>query len=613
MPVSARGGLGVTLGFLCSLLGAQAHAQEPDAKAAHAQETYERQRVEALLGKERMQQDPSPEGKRIAWIRVYRNEVFEENDLIVPIVLPSWAPTWPNAFHWLTQESVVRRELLLEVGAPFRDVLAEETMRNLRSLGILALVRIAAVRTANPDEVGVVVYTRDIWTLRLETDVSGTGKAGQLTAQLIERNLFGRNKQAGVRFDIRPMSFSIGETYYDRRLFAGELQLYETLDVIFNTEAGTPEGSQGQLYLSRPFYNLAQHVAYDLDLSHAVFVNRQLRNGEYVGIDPETGMECDPQTAGCPALVWDEKRFQVLAQAHYRRGIRYRQTYTAGMGFRQRSAQPNEETGLAPEDAAAFAANVLPTERRDVFPLVRYRLSLPDFEVFQNLGSFGQSETVQVGPMLDAQMEFPAEFLGSTAGGMIVAGSGEYVWAKHDGMFDVEVGGRTRLANGRVLDQWLLTEVKGATPAFLAGRLVARLRWEGRRADSTNTQVTLGGDNGLRGYVSQAFRVVGGNLMQANLEYRSLPLVLASIHLGGVLFYDAGAVYAHTNAITGHHAVGAGVRVLLPQFNRYAFRADVGVPLDQDGFSVVVTYGSDQVIPLTPAEKLAASQDVRVR
>ena len=87
---------------------------------------------------------------------------------------------------------MIERELLLAEGERYDEARAEESMRNLRALGIFALVRIVAVTTPDPNAVGLLVYTRDLWSLRLETGFAGTGKAFQLTAQVSERNFLGR-------------------------------------------------------------------------------------------------------------------------------------------------------------------------------------------------------------------------------------------------------------------------------------------------------------------------------------------------------------------------------------------------------------------------------------
>ena len=78
---------------------------------------------------------------------------------------------------WLTDPEVIERELLLAEGDVYDEARAEESMRNLRALGIFALVRIVAVTTPDPKRSGLLVYTRDLWSLRLETGFAGTGEA----------------------------------------------------------------------------------------------------------------------------------------------------------------------------------------------------------------------------------------------------------------------------------------------------------------------------------------------------------------------------------------------------------------------------------------------------
>ena len=46
------------------------------------------------------------------------------------------------------------------------------------------------------------------------------------------------------------------------------------------------------------------------------------------------------------------------------------------------------------------------------------------------------------------------------------------------------------------------------------------------------------------------------------------------MHLGGVLFYDAGSAFDQSPSFV--HTVGVGVRLLFPQFNTFPFRLDFG-------------------------------------
>jgi hypothetical protein len=232
-----------------------------------------------------------------------------------------------------------------------------------------------------------------------------------------------------------------------------------------------------------------------------------------------------------------------------------------------------------------------------VAPSFSYALSLPRYHVFQNLRTYGQSENVRVGPSASASFAFPIEALGSSQDAMTFSYGAGYVWALGRGLLDLSASAGARYEGGEASDQAVSALARGATPPWLLGRLVGRLSFYGQRRDTSGSQVTLGGAT-LRGYESGAFRVLGGNSIRGNLEYRSLPLDILSVHLGGVLFYDVGSVYATVDEVEMHHSAGLGFRVLFPQFNRSVFRFDFGVPLDADGYSVVLSYGSSQAVSL---------------
>lgn len=604
MPLWASAGVCYTL--LCASSAQRASAQR-------VEDSYEQKRVLQHLAAVNLRVDPAPEGKRIRRISFERREVFEGDDLLVPVVLPRFAATWPNTFHWLTETSTIRRELLVREGEPYRATLAEESMRNLRNLGILALVRVVPIQSGEPDTVDVLVYTRDLWSLRFEQEFSGAGKSFELGAQLVERNFLGRDKALAARFSLQPDVYTIGQSFVDPRVAGEPLRLSESFDLIMNRASGKPEGSTGVLYFGRPFYDIAQRFSIDVTLGYAVFVWRDLRAGELLGFDARPGAthgdSCAVGSADCIPLVWDETRVKLDAGVHRRFGERYTQTFSAGAGVYDRDAKANAETRLrSAEQARVFSTEVLPRARRDVYPFVRYQLSVPQFRVFTNLATFGLSESVQIGPNLDSTLLVPLKFLGSTRDGMSVQGSVGYVWAGHDALLDVVAEGWSRLDAGRAIDQHGVVQLRAASPsyAWLWGRLVGRFFWGVRRNDTQNTLVTLGGGNGLRGYPAQYLFGRSADRILWNVEYRTRPWLLQSIHLGLVVFYDGGSVYKGLSNLRVHQAVGAGVRVLFPQFNHYVFRLDLGQPIGERGLSVLLSYGSDQVVALTPGEDAAA-------
>jgi hypothetical protein len=121
-------------------------------------EGYEEALVTWGLAQHGREVEPEPEGKRLEEVLVASEDVIAESDPY---------PHFLNIAHVRTREQVVRREVLLEPGAPYSAGLAEETARNLRNLFIFAVVRVVPVKGQSPGGVALLIVTKDIWSLRL--------------------------------------------------------------------------------------------------------------------------------------------------------------------------------------------------------------------------------------------------------------------------------------------------------------------------------------------------------------------------------------------------------------------------------------------------------------
>ena len=552
-------------------------------------DSYEWHRTERLLRSLELDQAALPEGKRIAFIRIVREEVFVADEV--------W-PTWFNWFHVTTRESVVRRELLFAEGEPFRDARIEETMRNLRGMGIFALVRIVAVATEDPNAVGVIVHTRDLWSLRAETAFTFTTFSDKFILRAAERNLFGYNKTLDADITIQPQSHALTQGYYARRVLGSDISFTERAGVITNRTSGSPEGSIWLLKLGKLFYNLRQRFAYVTNFSYQDFVSRQLRGKEVRRIEsPNIGPELRD-----PKLAWRRRDLFANLLASYRVGETTKNTFTIGWDARRLYTRPIEETELVPELEGYFRRNILPRPRTEIGPTIGYDLWTARYVTFENLSTFGQSENVRVGPSLGLSSRLPLRALGSSSDSWVVLAAAGYTYGAFDTLVDLKVEGRSRYEGAELVDQRLDVVLRGATPIlFRSFRLVARSALEARRKDRANTFVSLGAGNGLRGYLSQKIGDSGASRFLTNIELRSLPIEWQAVHVGAVLFYDVGSVYRKFSEARMYHSVGIGLRVLLPQFKRYPFSFDAAEALDR-GEPFVPTISSGQVVPMTAAE-----------
>ncbi len=597
-------------------------------RADDTHQSYEEDRLQVALQEAGLEIDDAPVGKQIAFIRLVRHDVFIEEEL--------W-PVWPNMFHTLSEEALIEREYLFAVGQPYTQALIDETERNLRGMTLFAILRIVAVKTAEPGKVGILVHTRDLWSLRTEWDLQATGLSipqllftevpmfavhnttlpwapsgidfgdtvvDRALFQITERNLAGYGKTIIARLQANPITFSVGEVFQDRRLALGEHRLDQIFDVFLNRSSGDVEGSQGQLILSKPFYNLAQTLSYRVDASYITKISRVLQTGRVATYDvPET------EEVERISRLWDDDTGAVTASATHRFGERFKHAFTVGAGYRDRSVRPNGQTGVDAEDVSAFRRDVLPRVRREVYPSVGIEIFEARYEVFRELATFGQSENVRVGPSMSISTALPLSAWGSSTDSMTLSINAGYVLPFSGGIVESAIGAYGRYENGELINQFMNLHLRGATPPMLAGRIAFRMLWEGRRRDTDNTAVWLGGDNGLRGYPSQALIGFGASRVLTSLEYRTQPINWRSTHIGFVLFYDAGAVYEALHQARMRYAVGTGFRVLFPQFDRFVFRVDLGVPLNEPGFQLLAGFGGGQALPLTATEdeRLAAT------
>lgn len=568
----SRVGLIFALGvFLCGV----AHAQP-------AKTTYEDERTARALEAASLKVDEAAEGKRIAFVRLVRQEVFADDELM---------PTVFNLLHRVTDEDVIMRELLVKSGQVFDARIANllaETRRNLRALGIFALVRVVPVQVSTPGEVGVLVYTRDVWSLRLEQRLQfNGGQLDELNLQLTELNLFGRGKKAAARFQLRPFEYAAGQVYADRRLLGGELALFESGDLIFERETGGLEGGRVSVRLDKPLRTLDDHWSAGLALLYDQRIVRQTSGGQLLKYD-------NPVTPEVESLDRQWEQRVVGASLGYMRqaGDKTRYRYGGGLGFSDFSAESE--------------GPLRPLERRRVFPFLSVGGFFPEWRTYTDLATYGLSEELRLGPSWSMRVSAPMAALGSTTDGIeLDLAVSEVVAIWGDGLLEGSVGAEADVERGGHLSQLVYGRARVASPSLHIGRLVSRADLFARRLGQgrqASTLVTLGGDNGLRGYPSQAFHGFGDNLARASVEWRTRPLVLSSIHLGGVLFYDAGSVYRDVQTAKVHQAVGIGARWLVPQFNRVVYRLDVGVPLEGSGLVLNLSGGSNQATPMTEFE-----------
>ena len=541
--------------------------------------SYERDALAQALARRHLTVEQHPEGKVVRRILVVSLPVFGHEEGFL---------RWFNLFHVTSRQYVVRREVLLRPGQVWDEDLVDETRRRLRDplFTSLAVVEPVVAEGGAPDQIDLLVVTRDIWSLRTNTSYEiQESSLTRLSMSLSENNLFGLHKQVAVVFDMDQGAFAIGPQYIDKNLAGRHLQLLAKWDAVFGRVSGSLEGSTSYTSFSYPLWSLETPWGAGVTATHYDAIARSFLGTSLRTYD-------NPDTADVEAVPWEYHERDVDLESSVVRQLGHRIKSRITAGHRLSIHRPSVLDTFPGDDVtrAAFERDVLPRSERSSALFLRYSLFTPQYVVYRNIDTFDLPEDAQLGPQLSFEVAAASTLLGSERTFETAALSG--VWTVNlagDGVVQFAASASSRLEGDDLIDNLVSASVSGATPARLGARLAWRLLWSRRYNETSNHLFTLGGDTGLRGYQIGAFVGTGPEQVRilGNLEVRTLPFKALFTRMGGVAFYDAGhaadCYRGCQDSLALYQDVGLGLRVLVPQFQPTVFRFDYALPLNGPG------------------------------
>jgi hypothetical protein len=564
---------------------------------------YEQETIRIALEAWKATPEPDPEGKTLEAIEVVSLEVFEKRDPI---------PRFLNVFHATTRPFVIARESLITRGEPYRQVMVDETARNLRRLPQLSLVIPLAVKGSAPDKVRLLLVTKDVWSLRLNWDLGyGPGGLERLVLSPTESNLAGTHQVISLGYLYLPLSSTAGVSYTEPRLAGTRLAFASNINVVFSNKTGQPEGTIGGISVARPLFSAREEWAYGIGTSWSDSVLRR-----YVDAQLAAFVAKD---LPAPNTVPYEYRGRLVTESAYVTrsfGWAMKNDFTLGAEINKREYLLGDVSAFNPAAVDEFVRTRVPVSDTRVGPYVQWRGYRTEFLRVLDFESLGLQEDYRLGHDLWLRVYPVTKPLGSSRDFLGAYAAAQYTLPISDGLVRGSVESTTEAEVSRLSDASVAANVRFVSPRTVAGRVVFDGGFVNRYRNYLNRLTFLGGDTRLRGYPSSF--LVGKDALTYSLEFRSRPLELLSCQVGGVAFYDGGNaldgmdhLLSPRNSLEGiHHTVGAGARFLFPQFDRIVFRADVGVPVGPTPAGVnpvgfYVTFG--QAFPLTTVGGSVAS------
>ncbi len=582
--------------FVALALGARVAFAQAEVPREPGEETalspYEQQAIVDALHEVDAKAEPAPDGKVIEKIIVLPRDVIEQRDPL---------PNFLNVFHWRSLDHTIRRQVLVHEGDIYQQDRVDETARNLRSLRQLSLVLCIPVQGSQPDRVRLLVITKDVWSLRMNTSFRfAGGKLEQLLLQPSEENFFGLHHIASAQLSLDPATYSLGGRYEMPRIGGSWILARTSANIIINRESGDPEGSFGRFVYGAPLYSTRAEWAWSTGIAWRTSIARRFVAGEIATYDALA----TPEEDGIPYEFHSDV---ILGAYRLTRsfGSTIKHDFTISAEASRSAYRPRDLSLVDPRAREEFVREALPVSDTRVGPGLQYRtystrfMSVHDFETLALEEDYrlGHDVYFKVYPVLTA-LTSTHDFVGFYV-------SGAYTVPLGDGLTRVIADTTTEVDGDGIPDGSVQLALRIVTPRTPVGRLVYDGRALSRYENHLNLKSSLGGDTRPRGYASQQF--IGKDTVVQSLELRTRPLEIWSMQLGGAAFVDSGDAFEGFSDFRPKTSAGFGIRGLLPMFNRVVFRADWGFPLTtkydpQDGFpgDLLITFQQAFPLPALP-------------
>jgi hypothetical protein len=349
--------------------------------------------------------DPSPEGKTIERIDFVRLDPIDRHDPL---------PTAIDVVHTTSRAKVLRREILVKEGDPWKGVLVDESARNLRTLPQLSLVLCVPMRGRAAGGVRLVVITKDVWSLYVDVDIAATsGGIEQLDLEPKETNVAGLHHTALGRFVLEPATYSLGASYEIPRLEGRWLDLLVDGNAIINRASGVVEGSYGTASITRPLYSAHTEWAWSTGVTWNDRIYRRYVDAKETFYDSTPGATCAASDPACVPWRWRERTIVEQAKVTRSFGWEIKNDFSLGASLSHASYRVPEAPsidhgqacdalvrGLSPLESASvykFICANLPQGEDRAGPILQWHGYSSDFQRVLDFDTLGLQEDYRTG------------------------------------------------------------------------------------------------------------------------------------------------------------------------------------------------------------------------
>ena len=522
--------------LVCAVMSCIAAASEPAPGAAESTvpEAAELERLGAVVGE----------------VFIYNENIFDLEDPREDKQLYRLA----NKLHIRTKPQVIRQQLLFKSGDPYSQRLLDESARILRSARYLydASVRPVAFKDGRVD---IAVRTRDVWTLNPGLSFSRKGGENTVGVELEELNLLGTGTDLELSHTSGVDRDSTLIEYKDRHVFDSWVRVRAAY-------ADNSDGSFKALEVEQPFYSLDSRWTAGVYLQDDEHIQPLYDLGEVVE-------EFSSQRRFASAFWgWSDG----LRNGWVRR-------------WRVGATYDESEFGEIP---GSLPPTLVPENRKLVYPWLSFELLQNDFDRFRNHDQIGRTEDFHLGARVSGLLGYADHAFGADRSAMIfVARASHGSGSAERSTLLVSGALEGRLESGELRNTVLDSSVRYYVRQSERRLFFTTLEASVGRALDLETQILLGGDNGLRGY---PLRYQGGEaraLLTVEQRYFTDWYPFRLFRVGAAAFFDIGRTWGESPVSTPSQGLLKDVGIGLRFGNSRSglgniIHVDLAFPLDGD-------------------------------
>lgn len=502
-------------------------------------------------------------------IEIIRNNIFSPAEVDSAVGPLSFLRGTMNGLHTNTREYVLRKELLFKEREEFRQELLDETERNLRELGFLNQIHVAAVDTTEDGRVKIQVTVRDSWSLKTNLTYSRSASGDtRWNISVSEVNFLGHALTMGVGVGADENSSFHSVWFRKRRLTNVGLEV--GVDY-----AQREDGHHRNVFIIRPFYAVGDKWSLETRASDSLGdVRYFLSNGGDAGADPQ-------QDSSLYARIPKHQKTLEISSLMRLSPANEGRVWRLGMGLEIKDNflhVDRQDTWLLSDDREENLDFLLegdsPSAREDgtmVYPFLWLRTQGRTWTKSRYVLQYGPTEDIPMDWILSLKTGPTGPALGSTTGfGGATLRTEAFVskWMNlGSGLFTLQAS-----VEGQAGSRENSFHLASVQSAWLVSRGAERSPWLTRIIAEVAHGSQITGDRALLLGLNRGLRTLdfdgmaGDRLVRWNLEQgKVMPWeIMGMAHIGVAAFYSGGCAWwddEDRGLQDARHEVGVGIRM----------------------------------------------------